>query len=67
MNEQETKEYEAYIESGAYKKELKYIIIGIIILSIITIIVAIATAPHYTPEQLACIKSNPLSKYMCGV
>ena len=59
-------EYEQYIMSGAYKRELKIIIICTIILVIITLIVAIITYPHYTPEKIECIKQNPWSRYLCG-
>ena len=59
-------EREVYIKSEGYKKELKAIIIVTIILVIIAVIVAIIKSPHYTPEQLACIKNNPWNKYMCG-
>lgn len=60
-------EHENYIGSNEFKKELKIIIICMVILVILSVVVIITKSPHYTPEQLDCIARNPLNKYLCGM
>ena len=59
-------EQEMYMSEG-YKKELKIILICMAVLIIIAVAVAIIKTPHYTAEQLACIKLNPDNRFLCGV
>jgi uncharacterized protein YxeA len=60
-------EHENYIGSDEFKKELKIILICMAVLVIIAVAVAIIKNPHYTAEQLYCIKMHPDTRYMCGV
>jgi hypothetical protein len=60
-------EHENYIGSDEFKKELKVIIVCMAILAILAVVVIITKSPHYTPDQLYCIKMHPDTRYLCGV
>lgn len=67
MNDAQRKEWQEYIQSDEYKKELRAILIILAVIAVLSIIIIIMKEPRYTAEQLACIEQNQWNKFLCGV